>query len=315
MDKKRSLVIAAAGLVVLLLLFLSFYIGRYGVSAKQDTAGGDIRQNLSDEYRQEVDRAIKIVGALVTDNIAGSGFAGRSEFFSSGAQPLYYYVKYRGAFPESTSVAVRWYEGNRAIQEKSIVLQHEAGEILDSCRYNFESGVYEVRLLAEGEQKNSVIFQVVDRALVRIDNSSLVPGVVKPGEVLTATVDYYLQSSADEQRITVREQRIVQRNGRPVMDPIVRDVSRSSGFNSSTARVYLPNNVQPGDYEIITIVSNGTKEAKTSSGFSVFRPAPLPSPSPSPVTAATSYPTSRRSGKNEMTLEQLDAALQKVYRK
>ena len=311
MDKKRSLVIAAAGLVVLLLLLLSFYIGRYGVSAKQDTAGGDIRQDLSDEYRQEIDRAIKIVGALVTDNIAGSGFAGRSEFFSSGAQPLYYYVKYRGAFPESTSVAVRWYEGNRAIQEKSIVLQHEAGEILDSCRYNFESGVYEVRLLAEGEQKNSVIFRVVDRALVRIDNSSLVPGVVKPGEVLTATVDYYLQSSADEQRITVREQRIVQRNGRPVMDPIVRDVSRSSGFNSSTARVYLPSNVQPGDYEIITIVSNGTKEAKTSSGFSVFRPAPLPSSSP----AATSYPTSRRSGKNEMTLEQLDAALQKVYRK
>lgn len=313
MDKKRSLVIAAAGLVVLLLLFLSFYIGRYGVSAKQDTAGGDIRQDLSDEYRQEIDRAIKIVGALVTDNIAGSGFAGRSEFFSSGAQPLYYYVKYRGAFPESTSVAVRWYEGNRTIQEKNIVLQHEAGEILDSCRYNFESGVYEVRLLAEGEQKNSVIFQVVDRALVRIDNSSLVPGVVKPGEVLTATVDYYLQSSADEQRITVREQRIVQRNGRPVMDPIVRDVSRSSGFNSSTARVYLPNNVQPGDYEIITIVSNGTKEAKTSSGFSVFRSAPLPSSSPVP--AATSYPTSRRSGKNEMTLEQLDAALQKVYRK
>lgn len=313
MDKKRSLVIAAAGLVVLLLLLLSFYIGRYGVSAKQDTAGGDIRQDLSDEYRQEVDRAIKIVGALVTDNIAGSGFAGRSEFFSSGAQPLYYYVKYRGAFPESTSVAVRWYEGNRTIQEKSIVLQHEAGEILDSCRYNFESGVYEVRLLAEGEQKNSVIFRVVDRALVRIDNSSLVPGVVKPGEVLTATVDYYLQSSADERRITVREQRIVQRNGRPVMDPIVRDVSRSSGFNSSTARVYLPSNVQPGDYEIITIVSHGTKEAKTSSGFSVFRPAP--SPSPSPVPAATSYPASRRNGKNEMTLEQLDAALQKVYRK
>ena len=256
---------------------------------------------------------VNIVGALVTDNIAGSGFAGRSEFFASGLRPLYYYVKYRGVAPKGSVFAVRWYRNGEAIQEKNIVLEHEAGEILDSCRYNFENGAYEVRLLDGLEQKNSVAFRVVDRQLVRIDNSSLVPGVVRPGEVLTATVDYYLQSAAGEQPITVREQRIVQRNGRPVMEPIVRDVPRSSGFNSSTARVYLPYNVQPGEYEIVTIVSNGVKEAKTSSRFSVFRPAPSPSSSPSPV--STSYPSARRNGEKDMTLEQLETVLQKVYRK
>lgn len=311
MDRKKSLVIAAAGLVVLLLLLLSFYIGRYGASAKQDTAGENIRRDPSDVHRREVDRAIKIVGALVTDNIAGSGFTGRSEFFSSGAQPLYYYVKYRGAFPESTSVAVRWYEGERAIQEKSIILHHEAGEILDSCSHNFRSGSYEVKLVEGEEQKNSIAFRVIDKATVRIDNAILVPEVVKPGEVLTATVDYYLQGSPGEKNITIREMRIVMRNGRPVMDPIQRDVYRSSGFNSSTARVYLPYNVQSGKYEVVTVVSNGAKEARASSVFSVVSPVSRPSPAPIP----RKNPSASRSGKKEMTLEQLEAVLQKVYRK
>lgn len=309
MGRKKSLVIAAAGLVVLLLLLLSFYIGRYGVSAKQDT--GRERQDLSDVQRQEVDRTIKIVGALVTDNIAGSGFAGRSEFFSSGAQPLYYYVKYRGAFPESSSVVVRWNEGQRTIQEKNIVLQHEAGEILDSCRYNFKSGTYEVKLVEGEEQKSSVAFRVIDKATVRIDHSILVPEVVRPGEVLTATVDYHLQGFPGEKNITVREVRIVKRNGHPVMDPIQRDVYRSSGFNSSTARVYLPYNVQSGKYEIVTVVSNGAKEARASSVFSVAPPVFQPSPAP----VLRKNPSASPGGKKEMTLEQLEALLQKVYRK
>lgn len=312
MDKKRSLVFAAAGLVVLLLLlFLSFYIGRYGASAKQDTAGENIRQDLPDVQRQEADRAIKIVGALVTDNIAGRGFAGRSEFFSSGAQPLYYYVKYRGAIPESTSVAVRWYEGQRAIQEKNIILQHEAGEILDSCSHNFRSGSYEVKLVEGDAPKNSVAFRVIDKTTVRIDNAILVPEVARPGEVLTATVDYYLQGSPGEKNITIRERRIVMRNGQPVMEPIQRDVYRSSGFNSSTARVFLPYNVQSGKYEVVTVVSNGVKEARASSVFSVVSPVSRPSPAPIPRKESSAS----RSGKKEMTLEQLEAVLQKVYRK
>ncbi len=312
MGKKRSLVVAAAGLVVvLLLLLLSFYIGRYGISAKQETAGENIRQDSPDEYRPEVDRAIKIVGALVTDNIAGSGFAGRSEFFSSGPQPLYYYVKYRGALPEISSVAVRWYEGDRIIQEKNIILQHEAGEILDSCDYSFKNGTYEVKLVERTEQKNSVAFRVIDKATVRIDNAMLVPEVVRPGEVLTATVDYYLEGFAGGENITVRETRIVKRNGQQVMEPFQRDVYRSPGFNSSTARVSLPYSVQSGKYEIVTVVSNGEKEASASSSFSVV--SPVSRSSPAPVSGKKT--STIQDGKKEMTLEQLDALLQKVYRK
>ena len=264
-------------------------------------------------------KGITIVGALVTDNISAKGFSGRSEFFASGIKSLYYYVKYRGAGQKGAPLLVRWYHNGEMIQEKSMVPQHEAGEVLDSCRYNFEGGAYEVILAESGKKKSRVTFRVVDRGLVRIDNSVLVPRSAKPGDVLTSTVDYYVQGGSGDDKITVREQRTVKRNGYPVMEPIVRDVNRSSGYNSSTARVYLPSTVPPGDYEVVTIVSSGMKKAKTSSGFSVSRrysvlpPSPAPSPAPAPL--PESYPSADRSGEKKMTLDQLEAVLKKVYRK
>lgn len=284
----------------------------------------DRRRSIDRDYRQYIQKSgsdashdekstgdIHIVGALVTDNVTGSGFAGRSEFFTSGERPLYYYVKYRGVVARDSSFAVQWYRNGESIRERNIVLEHEAGEILDSCRYNFKQGIYEVRLVHQHEQKNRVTFSVVDEEVVRIDNSTVVPGVARPGGMLTATVDYYLRGSHGERNVTVREKRILQHNGRPVMEPVIRDVSRPPGFNSSTAKFFLPYNVQPGNYEVVTVVSSGFEKVKTSSAFSVSGPAF--SSSPPPVSA--SYPSVNRSGKKEMTLEQLDAVLQKVYKK
>jgi hypothetical protein len=156
-----------------------------------------------------------------------------------------------------------------------------------------------------------VTFSVIDEDVVRIDNSTIVPGVAKPGDMLTATVDYYLRSSQSERNVTVREKRIIQHNGRPVMAPVIRDVSRPTGYSSSTTKFFLPYDIQPGTYEVVTVVSSGPEKVKTSSAFSVSGPAF--SSSPSPVSA--SYPSVSSNGKKEMTLEQLDAALQKVYKK
>lgn len=282
------------------------------------------RRDIDREYRQYIQEPepdssrdekstgdIHIVGALVTDNITGSGFARRSEFFTSGTRPLYYYVKYRGVGTRDNSFVVQWHHNGESIRERNIVLEHEAGEILDSCRYNFRQGSYEVKLVRQHEQKNRVTFSVIDEDVVRIDNSTIVPGVAKPGDMLTATVDYYLRSSQGERNVTVREKRIIQHNGRPVMAPVIRDVSRPTGYSSSTTKFFLPYDIQPGTYEVVTVVSSGPEKVKTSSAFSVSGPAF--SSSPSPVSA--SYPSVSSNGKKEMTLEQLDAALQKVYKK
>ncbi len=286
------------------------------------------RRAIDKEYRQFFDNtssgkqelnsggALTVVGALVTDNLSG-GLTGNSDYFISGTRQLYYYMKYRGAADGGDSVSVRWFHDGAMIREKSALLQNEAGELLDSCRYDFSNGAYEV-ILAEGaEQKSRVAFKVEGRGVVRIDHAGLSPQTVRPGEVLKATVEYYLQGSSQDEAITVREQRLVRRNGSGVMDTLVRDVSRLPGRNSSTARVYLPSSAPPGEYDILTIISHGNTKVDTSAVFSVARRYRSPSPerSPSPV-LYPDYPSSKKGdGKESMSLDQLETLLKKVYRK
>ncbi len=259
------------------------------------------------EQRQGGGGSIRIVGALVTDDLTGNGFSGKSALFAPGLRPLYYYVKYRGGIPEDSSFAVRWYRNGELIREKSLILEHEAGEILDSCSYDFAKGSYDVRLSSGDAEKNRVTFQVAEEQLLRIDNAGLVPAIVKPGDVLTATVDYFLQGSVGTEGVLVREKRVIQRNGRTVLKPIIKDVSRLPGHNSSSAQVYLPSTIRPGDYNVITSVTWGDKEAKASTGFSVARPE-------TPPQVPASYPSGTPRGKNDMTLEQLESVLRKVYK-
>ncbi len=286
------------------------------------------RRAIDKEYRQFFDNtssgrqelnnggSFMVVGALVTDDLSG-GLNAMSDFIASGTGQIYYYMKYRGAAAKGDSVSVRWFRGNTMIREKQVYLQNEAGELLDSCRYDFSDGAYNVILAVGSEEKSSVAFKVEEKGVVRIDDAVLSPETVRPGDILNATVEYYLQGASDGEAMTVREQRLVRRNGSAVMEPLIRDVSRLPGKNSSTARVYLPSSIPSGVYEIQTTISHGKTKVDTAAFFSVARSyrSPPPQQVPAPV-QYPDYPSSKSGdGKQSMSLDQLESLLKKVYRK
>lgn len=100
--------------------------------------------------------------------------------------------------------------------------------------------------------------------VVRIEDAETIPVTVKPGETIGLKASYYALSPDQRAQVRIRETRIIRYNGQPIMDPIVRDVIKDQGLTSSTAKMTIPRDAQPGNYEVITIIDNGyTKDTRT----------------------------------------------------
>jgi outer membrane lipoprotein SlyB len=103
--------------------------------------------------------------------------------------------------------------------------------------------------LAYTEEKGNV---------VRIEEVSLNPQSIRPGETVNVNVQYAIVSRGGTEPMRVREIRHIYYQGELVGNPVV-DVQRQDGTYWSTLPIKLPESAAPGRYEVVIGVEmNGT---------------------------------------------------------
>jgi outer membrane lipoprotein SlyB len=103
--------------------------------------------------------------------------------------------------------------------------------------------------LAYTEEKGNV---------VRIEEVSLNPQSIRPGETVNVNVQYAIVSMGGTEPMRVREIRHIYYQGELVGNPVV-DVQRQDGTYWSTLPIKLPESAAPGRYEVVIGVEmNGT---------------------------------------------------------
>ena len=105
--------------------------------------------------------------------------------------------------------------------------------------------------------------------MIKIENTEILPISVKPGESIEIKTTYYLYGPEQRKKINVKETRIIQYNGKAVMNPLVREVIREQGLFSSIAKLPIPEDAAPGEYEVITTIDSGQKSDTRTNKFVV----------------------------------------------
>ena len=260
----------------------------------------------------EAEGGLHILGAFVTESTdMREGVSGRSRYYAPGNRNLYCYVKYAGAAQSGETLDIVWMKNGEAFEQRSVRLRESRGELLDSCSHDFDSGRYEVRLISGERLRGSVTFRIAPEPVVRIAESSVVPGAVFPGGRVTVSVEYDLEGPDEGNGIAVRQQRILKRDGLTIMEPLERNVAASRGTNRDSIRFRLPENAVPGEYEVVTVLWSNGAEDRASETFRV-RERPAAS---YPEAIGDGDAASRRKGRGGVTLDQLDRLLKSIYRK
>lgn len=105
--------------------------------------------------------------------------------------------------------------------------------------------------------------------VARIESAGATPVTVKPGETIGLKVDYYVISPDPRAQVRIKETRIIKYNNKPIMEPLKRVLVKNQGMASSTAKIPIPRDAQPGKYEVITIIDNGSSRDQNKSNFYV----------------------------------------------
>lgn len=97
--------------------------------------------------------------------------------------------------------------------------------------------------------------------LISVGGSDVSPVPAKPGDQVRVKVSYDLLTPNPEQMVPVTERWLVMYDGKPVGQPIVRPTQhKSQGGHSSTFKFDVNKDFLPGEYLVITTISNGESE-------------------------------------------------------
>lgn len=105
--------------------------------------------------------------------------------------------------------------------------------------------------------------------MVRIEDATTNPVKVKPGEVVGLNTTYYVLNPSSGAQVKIVETRVIRYNGKPVIEPMVREVRKEQGLTSSTARLPIPKDAAEGEYTVVTTIDNGSWQDKSVSKFYV----------------------------------------------
>jgi hypothetical protein len=103
--------------------------------------------------------------------------------------------------------------------------------------------------------------------IVRLEDVSVMPATVKPGEKVDLNATYALLESADKD-INITETREIKMGSELVGKPEV-SVVRRGGTYSSTVPLFLPSDAKPGTYSVITTVQTQTAKDSKETSFTV----------------------------------------------
>lgn len=103
-----------------------------------------------------------IIRALIAERIDSNRLPfGVSNNFPFGTKRLYYYVSYKDAIPNKTTLEFHCYK-NGALLSKSepFILKYTTGNFFSKFDYDFQPGQYQVRLYSGGSLINVVSFNI-----------------------------------------------------------------------------------------------------------------------------------------------------------
>jgi outer membrane lipoprotein SlyB len=107
--------------------------------------------------------------------------------------------------------------------------------------------------------------------VVRIEEVSLNPQALRPGETVNVNVRYAIVSRGGTEPVRVREIRQIYYQGELVGDPVVA-VQRLDGTYWSTLPIKLPESATPGRYDVVVGVEMNGALDRWESKFSVVQP-------------------------------------------
>jgi hypothetical protein len=107
--------------------------------------------------------------------------------------------------------------------------------------------------------------------IVRIEEVSLNPQAIRPGETVNVNVQYAIITKGGTEPVRVREIRHIYHQGELVGNPVVA-VERSDGTYWSTLPITLPASATPGRYEVVVGVEMNGALDRWESRFTVLQP-------------------------------------------
>ncbi len=104
--------------------------------------------------------------------------------------------------------------------------------------------------------------------IVRIEDVSIVPGTVRPGDRVELKLTYAVLGAAPDSEISITEMNEIRHEGTLVGKPEV-NVTRRGGTYTSTIPVFLPSNAKKGLYNVVMTVQSQTARDSRETSFYV----------------------------------------------
>jgi hypothetical protein len=102
--------------------------------------------------------------------------------------------------------------------------------------------------------------------VIVVSDTSVTPVPANVGDDVRVKVSYELLTPNAEQMVPITERWLVVHEGKPVGTAIVRPVQqKAQGGHSSTFKFTVNDDFLPGEYEVITTISNGATERQATS--------------------------------------------------
>lgn len=111
-------------------------------------------------------------------------------------------------------------------------------------------------------------YQPADGMVVRIENATTTPTILKAGESVKLDATYAVMAPTGSDKVEVTESREVTLNGDLVANPEV-TVQRTAGTYSSSIPLILPTDAKPGNYRVITSIKSASGRDARQSTFTV----------------------------------------------
>lgn len=132
-----------------------------------------------------------------------------------------------------------------------------AGAIIGAVIGNY----YDKQIASRAEAAKKYEYKAKEEKL-EIEDSNIMPQNVTSGSTVEAHVKYTVLAPTETQQIKITETRSLV-NGKERLDLAKREVIRTQGTHISTMKFTMPQDIEKGDYTLITTISDG-KQTKTS---------------------------------------------------
>jgi hypothetical protein len=126
---------------------------------------------------------------------------------------------------------------------------------------------YDVKRTRE-ETAQKYNYQSSTGAMVRIEDVSIIPATVKPGDKVELKATYALLDASPNSDLSVTEIREIKHAGELIGKPEI-NVARLGGTYTSTVPIYLPSDAAKGKYSVITTIKTSSASDSRETFFTV----------------------------------------------